>query len=245
MRKVFLLLTFLLFIYSEAISQNTALEETDPPRRDFLEKELLNRYQIGINTQFVIDGIFSQSIRTPIEILVRRQGNADGAYRLRVSGILQNSRTYEFEYFSKTHQSEIGLAIGYEWQKMISKRWNWYYGFELEGRKLWHNEMEKYNVVNQYTEENFHVEGINNQSTDRLSFLPLVGFMFQITPSLFVSTEFKLEAFTENQQSRSGYDVRSINAAQEYSESVFEDSSVKGNHINFQPFTGIFINFKL
>lgn len=245
MRKVFILLTFFLTFYSEAISQERGFDEANKPQRELLEKELLSKYQMGINTQFVIDGVLNQSLRTPIEILIRRQDDDDRALRVRVSGIFQDSRRYELEYLNKTSQTNLGLAIGYEWQKGISKRWNWYYGFEVEGRRLWHDEMEEYDVVNQYTDENFHVIGINEEQTSRLSLLPLIGFKFQITSRLFVNTEFKLEAFTEQQDTRSGYDVKSINGPQQYHETSFEELSIKGKHINFQPFTGIFINFIL
>lgn len=245
MRKIYLLLTFLFSFYSEGISQNEGFEEAEKSPASFIEKDPLSKFQIGLNSQFIIDGMLDQSIRTPIEILFRRQDSHARSFRMRFSGIFQNSRRYELEYFNKTYESTLGLAIGYEWQQRISNRWNWYYGLEVEGRKFWLDELEEYDVVNQYTDETFHVIGINDQKTSRLSVLPLIGFKFRISSRLFVSSEFKLEAFTEKQDSRSGYDVKSVNASQQYHETSFEDFSTKGKNIHFQPYTGIFLNFIL
>ena len=118
-------------------------------------------------------------------------------------------------------------------------------GFDLETQRLQHKETEDYNMLYEYTNENFAVYTSDEQKTTRYSLLPLIGFGFQITPRLSVSTELRLEAFTEEGTYNGFYHVRSIDSTPEFEESSTQETTVNGKNINFQPYSGIFLNLLL
>lgn len=241
MRKTILTACFTFFYFIIAIAQqnadnsNAAAVATDNP----------GKYQIGINTQFAIDGLLDQSIRTPLEILIKRQIGTNNTIRARIIGNSNFSLSDSpiINASLTTNKITFGLALGYEWQRRLNRKWTLYYGLEFEGRGIWDYSSDKSIYFDPNTLISLERDVVSRQKNIRFSVLPLAGVRFRITKDLFLSTEFKAIIFDERIHYRSDAYYTRIETG--YSSSSYTHDSNKLKSINFQPFTGIFINLIL
>jgi|GEM_PF-854031 len=242
MRKTCLTAIFILSCFAFVMAQ----EKTENRDTTSLAEDRPSRYQIGINSQFAIDGFLEQSIRTPIEVLIRRQTGTGGALRARILGISDHSTTEYIETLGRADvdRSTLGIALGYEWQRTLSRKWFWYYGLEIEGVRIWDNNTNKSIYFDEATLETLNMETVHKRITNRMGLLPLLGLKFQILPRLYLSTEAKILINNENYKyNRVTYFTRFDDGS--YQSSPFSNESVKKQSFNFQPYTGIFINLTL
>lgn len=213
----------------------------------FIVNDTLYKYQLGINTRFALEGLFNDSIRTPVELLIRKQVSPYGAIRLRLMGMTQN---YKKDVplaprLKETHITSIGLALGYEWQNLIARRWKWYYGAEVQGKLRWDNALEESEYYNANVDEVYDHRRVYKKRTNQVALLPFAGIRFHITPYLFVSTEMKIEAFFEQYKSRTDDSFTRKDGTQPNFGGGFSEFVIENNDISFRPYTGIFLNYIL
>ncbi len=90
-----------------------------------------NNLSLGLNTQFLFDGIFKGQVSTPLEILVRKRVGKSGAIRLRTWGLVQTSNRTQPYGNTFERNTDLGIAAGKEWHRAINHKWGYYYGAEL------------------------------------------------------------------------------------------------------------------
>lgn len=254
MKNKIIQIVFILFFSSTAVSQpldTTSKNKKNSNNIQFIANDTLHRWQIGLNTQFFTDGLYDDandifnSSLTPIEILVRRQTTLNQAIRLRVFGMNDKFKRDEGSTKIETNKSIFGLALGYEWQMLLGKRWKVYYGLEVEGKRLWDNSKEERDVYYPSSNDTGRIREIRTRKTNRIAVLPLLGLNFYITPRLTISTELKIGVNHEKFNSlledfRTSPPDKSI-----FTPAGGNEFSITNTNIYFQPYTGIHINFKL
>lgn len=213
---------------------------TEPPASQ--PENSSGKYELGINTNIVIDGFLDPSFRSPMEIMLRKR-SGDGAWRGRAMGSLSSTKIgyNEVENEREGSSSAIGLALGYEWQRLIKNKWSWYYGFDIEGQRM----RSDYTYRSFYSDpdapQEIGWETVQKQKNDLFSLLPFAGLRFQITPKLFLSTEFRLVASTQRATYTTDYHYLEIDGGT----STSETHSTRINALDFQPYSGIYISIAL
>ncbi len=216
----------------------------------FITNDTLHRWQIGINTQFFTDGLYDDandifdSQLTPIEFMVRRQTTLNQAMRLRIFGIKDKFTREEGSTTIETYKSMLGLALGYEWQMLLGKRWKLYYGFEAEWKRIWDNSKEERDVYYPSSNATGRFRSIIKRKTNRIAILPLLGLNFYITPRLTLSTELKIDVNYEKFSYKEDNFRTSPPDKIIFVPSGGGEFSITNTSIYFQPYTGIYINFK-
>lgn len=227
-------------------------------QQQFLANDTIYKWQVGLNLypHVKADELFEYALRPrkdylqvtfPVEFLVRKQYTLDKAFRLRLMGVFENFQDKDFNAADQdTKRRSLSIALGHEWQQVIGKRWEWYYGAEVQVRRaIWQattiDDMYYWSQIDEIVWLKREFEGV----TDRLSLLPFLGVRFQITPRLFVNSEIKIELFREN------YDYTSFSTFIDISNDQALPSG-RGSDFNFNqsglrllPYTGLFINIKL
>ncbi len=214
----------------------------------FITNDTLHSWQAGINTQFFTGGLYDDangifdSQLTPIEFMLRKQTSLNQALRLRVFGMTDNFRREEGSTIIETSKSILGIAVGYEWQMLLGKRWKLYYGVEVQGKRMWDNSTEfDKNLYRASTGETFKRTVFRNRTTDRISLHPLIGIKFHITPRFFVSTEMKMAGFYEKFRSANYPTLTRLDGSLLHRGST-TSFTIENKGILFQPYTGIFLN---
>lgn len=119
---------FLFFMYISCVTGwaqvNTpqAKRTANDPLPMFGDKNL----SLGLNTQFLFEGIFEGEISTPIEILVRKRVGKSGAIRLRTWGLVQTSNRTQPYGNTFERVTDLGIAAGKEWHRAINHKWGYY-----------------------------------------------------------------------------------------------------------------------
>lgn len=201
------------------------------------------KYALGINTNIVIDGFLDPSFRSPVEVILRKQNRTEGAWRARVTGSLSSTEVgyNEVPNEREGQSSALGLALGYEWQRLIKNRWSWYYGFELEGQRMRSDYTYRSFSSDPDAPQEIGWETVYKQKNNLFAVLPFAGLRFQITPKLFLSTDFRLIASTQRAKYTTDYHYLEIDGGT----STSEINSARTSTLDFQPYTGIYINVAL
>lgn len=194
-------------------------------------------YQLGINTQIVLDSFLDQTITTPLELLIKRQGD-NGAWRARLMGSWSASNLgySENEDERVDDGSNVGLALGYEWQRSIKNKWSWYYGIEIEGQRGRGNYSDL-SVFGDTEDNRIEWKTVQKQKNDLLSLIPLAGIKFQITPKLSISTEFRLAASTKKVK----YHTEYLYKERGLTTSTSETTNYRSQSVDFRPYSGIYL----
>jgi hypothetical protein len=218
-----------------------------PPTQDEVAVVLpdsLGKYELGINTYFAFDRWMDQSIRSPLEVMLRRKIKTNRMLRIRVYGNLNRSNKVEFTTTDMDRHAKYGLAIGHEWLKSLNRKWQWYYGLELEGSQdLRHflNERMGWDVA---TDISFWEKRDNYHHIDRLALSPLTGIRFSLSPRLLFSTEFRLVSSVGRQRITTEESTKTLEEGARYQLRSTHGHTIKENGIRFQPYTGIFLNYR-
>ncbi|MFC4871993.1 hypothetical protein [Negadavirga shengliensis] len=240
MKRTVIITFFALMGCIHAFSQNHPKQDEAP----VFVPDSLGKYELGINTYFAFDRWMDQSIRSPFEILLRRKIKTDRMLRLRVYGNLSRSRKVEFTTTDMDRLGKYGLAIGHEWLKAINRKWQWYYGLELEGsqdrRHILHERM----GWDAATDISFWEKRDNYHHIDRLALSPLAGIRFSLSPRLLFSTEFRLVSSLGRQRITIEDSTKALDEGARYQLQSTGGHTIKENGIRFQPYTGIFLNYR-
>lgn len=240
MPKKIILPFLLIFLFCSVKAQDKVVQNIT--YENFIVNDTIYRYQVGINSHFALEGLFNDSLRKPVELMIRRQVSLSQAVRFRILGITENFKWEDSDDARETHKSTFGIALGYEWQNLLSKRWKFYYGSELLGKLSWENSVDELDVFDENTNEVVDLRRVRKRKTEQIALLPFTGIRFQITPFLFLSTEIKIEAYHEKFRSRrDSYWTRSDGSVAK----PFSEFSIKNSNIHFQPYTGIYLNLIL
>ncbi len=237
MIKYFLTIIFLAGFSASALCQqgNASPEE----HRLFPDR---NTYSLGINSQFAIDGFLDQSSFSPLEILLRKGTKNNQAFRARIKGMLWNNQRNEIEENLKTHRSQISLALGHEWHRPIGNRFGYYYGGEVEFGVNNHNVTR--NFIHNTSMGNLFVKIMDFEKTRRIAVLPIIGFTYSPLSGLFVSLEMRPEIFYEKLKFTSDSLVAPIETPNDSMPGSWGRHNITNWNLNFQPYSGIFINLK-
>ncbi len=221
-----MVIVFTLSLLSNVMAQNEAKNRTRSiPFEDFIVDDSVNRYSLGINTQFGLETLFRPFNTANVDLLLRKQVGKYNAVRY---GFNYTSRYYsqstDEESSFKSNYYTVGVAAGYEWQTLLSYRWKWYYGADLGIAT----------TVEKRTTDINNETYINRSNGYSTNLLPFIGFRYNITPYFFLSTEFKLDV--------------EYNFLKEQRESTnqsgpFNDTITNGLSVNLRPYSGIFIHY--
>jgi hypothetical protein len=152
---------------------------------EFKFDPMTKRNQIGVDSKAIIESFFKE---TPVvwRFFYKYQYKNLHAFRLGLSG--QFSTSKDAGGTNRNSGYWMGVNSGYEWQRIISKRWLWYYG--IEGRVgfrysgSFYSGSVAYNTVPQTSiVKNYENYGLF------LSLAPLIGGRFQITDRIYVVVE--------------------------------------------------------
>ncbi|WP_158856984.1 hypothetical protein [Lunatibacter salilacus] len=205
-----------------------------------------SRFELGVNTYFAISRLFDQSVRAPMELLIRkRMKRQNQMLRLRAFGDLQRLKYVEFTYSDESQDFLYGLALGYEWIKPINERWEGYYGLDLEGSQKRSFDT---NTRDGYDPEadpiTFREKTNVYQHTDRIALSPLLGIRFSLSKKLLLSTEFRLANYMEWTKTGEEYSTKPMEGNGDYQIQTRSEETVKEKGIRFRPYTGIFLNYR-
>ena len=142
------------------------------------------KHDVGFNTSFILSGIFDSDNNAPVDLLFKQQKSATYANRL---GISLGYHTLNGSVVSGFQIDEIrlnlALAVGKEWQQVLSSHWLWYGGGDA---------IPQFRYFSQYAEsDNIPIRN-NSSTTFGVSARPFLGIRFQINDRLYVSTEASL-----------------------------------------------------
>ncbi|EON76199.1 hypothetical protein ADIS_3327 [Lunatimonas lonarensis] len=235
--RCFLVLVFFTGFYGLGFAQEG---DTIRAGRLFLDK---NVYSMGINSQLAVEGLLDQSTFTPMEILLRRGAKNNQAFRVRLKGLLANTERNDDQERRKTHQSQLGLALGYEWHLPLGNRFGYYYGGEVE-MGVNNNKVTRY-FINSTSMGDFFVKRTDFEKTRRIGVLPLAGFTYRPSHYLYVSLEMRLEIFYEKLKFNSDSLIATIENPNNSMPGSWGRYNVANWKFNFQPYSGIFVNIIL
>jgi hypothetical protein len=222
------------------MSLTTATAQSDPSKWSLLDST--SRYELGLNTNFAFDNLLDQNQRVPLELMLRKKIRDQNSIRLRVFGMISRAKKIEGEFTNIDRTGNFGLAIGYEWVKPLTKRWEGYYGLELEGSR-----MDSRSFFEQPDtdpeEEYFEIQDQYDREI-RLSVSPLAGLRFRLSARLLFSTEFRLSGYMGEQQYTDRIFIRANEEGSQNQIQSTEGYTLKLNGLRFQPYTGIFLNYR-
>ena len=229
-----LLLLFFIMSLTAASAQN------DPSTWSLIDST--SRYELGLNTNFAFDQLMDQNQRAPMELMLRKKIHDQNRIRLRVFGMVSRAKKIEGDFTNIDRIGNFGLAVGYEWVKPLTKRWEGYYGMELEGHK-----MDRRSIFEQPDtdpEEEYFESQDRYDREIRLSVSPLAGLRFRLSPRLLLSTEFRLSGYMGEQQYTERISIRAKEEGSQNQIQSTEGYTLKLNGLRFQPYTGIFLNYR-
>ncbi|EON76207.1 hypothetical protein ADIS_3335 [Lunatimonas lonarensis] len=235
--RCFLVLVFFTGFYGLGFAQEGDMIRAG---RLFLDKKV---YSLGINSQLAVEGLLDQSTFTPMEILLRKGAKNNQAFRVRLKGLLANTERNDDQERRKTHQSQLGLALGYEWHLPLGNRFGYYYGGELElGRNRNHNTR---NSIFHASHGDFFLKRLDVEKVHTVGILPVTGFTFRPFSYLFVSFEMRLEILYKEAKLRANGFQAPFENPNDFSSTGYSRADIKSWIFNFQPYSGIFVNIIL
>jgi len=203
---------------------------------------LHNRYELALNTNFAFDQLMDQNQRAPLELMLRKKIHEQNRIRLRVFGSIGRSKKIEGDFTNIDRTGNLGLAIGYEWVKPLAKRWEGYYDMELEGSRV--DRRSFFEQPDTNPEDDYFESQDEYDREIRLSISPLAGLRIKLSARLILCTEFRLSGYMGEQQYTEKISIRpKVEGSQNQIQST-ESYTLKLNGLRFQPYTGIFLNYR-
>ena len=147
--------------------------------------------QLGIIASPLLDKFFTANRSLPVGLIYRRQVKPDQAARLSVLGAYKRrtfTSTIAPENLRTTTTSLLEVMVGYEWQKELSARWQFYYGADAgAGYTKYNTKIEiTDNVPASYYFSSF---GYSNSHTLFFTLKPMAGIRFNLSRNLYLATE--------------------------------------------------------
>lgn len=173
MKKLVTSLFFMLSISLVLFSQ----EETDSTIKN-------TNHQIGFNIGSLVKALTNKDDLPMFqETFTYKYIKNNSALRVGLGGVYQNIVSDDnFNSGSDIDQTILTVRIGYEKQKDVSKKWQYYYGWDL-----------KFSNSDLKNESLFSSNSRIKSKTFAVS--PLLGFQFRLMPSVFLQTEASLDFY--------------------------------------------------
>jgi len=146
------------------------------------------RYQLGLTASPQLNKFFTANRSLPLGLLYKRQVKPTQAVRARLVGQYSRRDTANYAQVQDgtgIREWQLDAYVGYEWQRLLRKRFSWYYGAEvgagigrLNQREVvaWSNSNGPYQYDWRYTGKRWQVQlrpfaGLQVALTSRLSVL--------------------------------------------------------------------------
>jgi len=113
---------------------------------------------------------------------------------------------------------------------------------ELEGRKV--DRRSFFEQADMDPEEDYFESQDQYDREIRLSLSPLAGLRFRLSARLLFSTEFRLSGYLGEQQYTEDVSIRPYEQGSQNQVQSSEGYTLKLNGLRFQPYTGIFLNYR-
>ena len=100
------------------------------------------RHQLGLTVSPQFNNLFTTNRVLPVGLLYKRQVRPGRAWRVRLTGYYSRRDTATAggsRYLPDASKGpdarvwEVNVFVGYEWQRRLGHRWQWYYGLEGGG----------------------------------------------------------------------------------------------------------------
>lgn len=240
MMKTGIILSKILLLFVLILNFTTVSAQNDTSTWSLIDST--SRYELGLNTNFAFDQLMDQNQRVPLELMLRQKIHDQNRIRLRVFGMISRAKKIDGDFTNIDRTGNIGLAIGYEWVKPLTKGWEGYYGMELEGHKM--DRRVFFEQADMDPEEDYFESQDQYDREIRLSVSPLAGLRFSLSPRLLLSTEFRLSAYMGEQQYTERISIRAKEEGSQNQIQSTEGYTLKLNGLRFQPYTGILLNYR-
>lgn len=220
-------------LFSNLLAQDNVIGDNDNTQIE-ASNYSKNKYSLGLNTHFGLQMLVDADTKTNADFILRNHISDNKALRFGFNYLFSstdlsigNGRSINTE-----HSYEIGVYLGFEWQKPMNARWQWYYGIDF-GRSI---------QIKDWKEEVYHgwhqvKESRIDSSTRSFDMLPFLGFKYDITSYLFLTSEMKIAGkygLTEDKL----YIADALTATRS-----LEESTSNRIGVNFRPYTGIFLHY--
>lgn len=143
-------------------------------------------HQIGFNIGSLVKALTNKDDLPMFqETLTYKYIKNNSALRVGLGGVYQNivsDDNFNSSSSSDIDQTILTIRIGYEKQKDVSKKWQYYYGSDL-----------KFSNSDLKNENAFSSNSRVKSKTFAVS--PLLGFQFRLTPSVYLQTEASLDFY--------------------------------------------------
>lgn len=201
-------------------------------------------YSVGINTQFMLDGLFDQNTMTPFEIMVRKRTKDGQAIRARIGGMATHSNRINTEEELESRKTNWNAAIGYEWHESLGKKFGFYYGFDMEA--AFYNENRSRKVDNFGTPIGDLISVLKVKVREQTySIKPMVGVTYQLTKSLYASGELRLQfSYRQDKQNYNWFNA-TTDAPSDFSPGSYSLLNNYQFDLSLMPLANIFIHLKL
>nr|MBI1230379.1 hypothetical protein [Cytophagales bacterium] len=201
-------------------------------------------YSVGINTQFMLDGLFDQNTITPLELMVRKRTKGGQAIRGRIRGMSRYNELKRLDEIVQTISVQLSVALGYEWGAAINNKFGYYYGLDFESG--WKNEKIIRDFVSpSSTWGEVLVETTNLSKPHTIGILPLIGFSYSPFSKLSISFETHFENVFIKEKMKSTSIFAPVGDPNNIMEGSWGGYTQKTSKFNFQPYSGIFVNLNL
>jgi hypothetical protein len=204
------------------------------------------RNHIGINTQFAQDQFFNPQSRTPIQFMYKRQNKKNnGAWRFGADVWYQyadSSANVSMTFRGHTESLILGVSVGYEWQKNITKKWICYYGTDLKATlDIWYkgNDFGTAKILSNYPP--FRTVGFNENQNQTLRLKNFIGLRYQVLKRCYLNFETSIVLDYHKTIGTSRYDYYDdFNQRRAW---AWGDRGHTDFTFGFVPYSGIYINY--
>jgi len=164
--SIFLLVGFSLVLFSQEENNNNTLTSTN--------------HQIGFNMGSLVKALTNKEDESIFqETFSYKYLKNKSALRFGLGGQYQKEIT-DNNNNSQFDQRSFSVRLGFEKQKHVSDKWQYYFGWDL-----------KFNAFNKNNPNSFS----SRVKSKTFSVSPLLGFQFRLTPHLFLQSEASINFF--------------------------------------------------
>jgi hypothetical protein len=205
--KIFFLISVLFLLMGNVNAQ--VKPETAPKEAEVSPIDARPRYEIGVNsTAFFKQFLNFNSVKTAADsnnitetpyYFAAKMRAKKGYWRLGI-GVALNAKSESSGKLldtKTTRNADYQLRIGYEWQRIMTNKWLFYYGFDVLGR---------YKEKAFIADSGFDIVNLS-ETTLATGVAPMAGIRFQIWRNIALSTETALRYRYSSFKEKSSFSV--------------------------------------
>jgi hypothetical protein len=237
MKKYFLLIVLLLLIYSHTQAQTTDSTKTKS-----------YRHHIGLNTQFAQDQFFNPNVRTPLQIMYKKQTKGSSAWRVGLgvfywvtddSNATPKQVSIYYAYSGLHYDWKGHFSLGYEWQQPLTKKWTVYYGADAQmswDYRKFEGEITSFLTIGGGSPD--ILTGFDERYTLTIALKPFIGARLQLSKKCYLAIESSIRLYSQDNK----------NVTRFYTKGGTQgggDIPYKNYGVSFQPYSGLYIFYLL